>query len=282
METSKPLFEEYKLSLSAIHLARHLVIHRSTGTLGLTRRMFEQFDYPLLLVHLVESAPWRRVNPSTGLQEKFDDNAWTPTSKRLSVTEGNVWLSVLSLPMSDEVRSGEYDVSRAHRLAAFLKLRKHLTVAVTDQIPQLRDLSRFLEELNLSNQLGGSAITCPSLKANTSMIAPFAIVDMEESLFNQLKNEEFKLEVIRGREAFMEICGQLAEAYESMDLESACEPVNQDIEVLHSGNRERVCKVCQLVGAENMCGGCKTVVYCSRECQSQDWLTHKPSCTWTP
>ena len=40
---------------------------------------------------------------------------------------------------------------------------------------------------------------------------------------------------------------------------------------------ELICKVCGKV-ARQKCGRCVSVRYCSRECQVQDWKTHKPVC----
>ncbi|RPA84935.1 hypothetical protein BJ508DRAFT_303325 [Ascobolus immersus RN42] len=38
------------------------------------------------------------------------------------------------------------------------------------------------------------------------------------------------------------------------------------------------CNVCGFVNATKKCSGCKTVVYCSRECQKEDWREHKKTC----
>jgi hypothetical protein len=39
-----------------------------------------------------------------------------------------------------------------------------------------------------------------------------------------------------------------------------------------------VCKVCSKEVAGKMCGKCKLVAYCSRECQAKDWKDHKKVC----
>jgi len=39
-----------------------------------------------------------------------------------------------------------------------------------------------------------------------------------------------------------------------------------------------VCKVCSKEVAGKMCGKCKLVAYCSRECQAKDWKEHKKVC----
>lgn len=45
-------------------------------------------------------------------------------------------------------------------------------------------------------------------------------------------------------------------------------------------NTNRHCKVCNGAGTTSIsrCGRCKTAFYCSRECQAQDWPSHKKTC----
>lgn len=38
------------------------------------------------------------------------------------------------------------------------------------------------------------------------------------------------------------------------------------------------CRVCKKTRKLKLCGGCKEVYYCSRECQCKDWLEHKAVC----
>ncbi|RPA72403.1 hypothetical protein BJ508DRAFT_381582 [Ascobolus immersus RN42] len=38
------------------------------------------------------------------------------------------------------------------------------------------------------------------------------------------------------------------------------------------------CKICSKSGKLLQCGGCKTVSYCSKECQKTDWKAHKSIC----
>lgn len=41
----------------------------------------------------------------------------------------------------------------------------------------------------------------------------------------------------------------------------------------------RVCSVCSKYGySMGKCGGCKKVYYCSKDCQNQDWKTHRTIC----
>ncbi len=42
-------------------------------------------------------------------------------------------------------------------------------------------------------------------------------------------------------------------------------------------SKQRECVVCKKLNAK-LCGNCKTVAYCSRECQLSHWKVHKPLC----
>ena len=46
---------------------------------------------------------------------------------------------------------------------------------------------------------------------------------------------------------------------------------------LESLCREKICVVCGNP-ATDICGGCRGIVYCSRECQNKDWKSHKEHC----
>ncbi|RNA30194.1 ectomycorrhiza-upregulated zf-MYND domain-containing [Brachionus plicatilis] len=40
------------------------------------------------------------------------------------------------------------------------------------------------------------------------------------------------------------------------------------------------CKACAQENARFRCGNCKSIWYCSKECQKTDWKNHKPNCNY--
>jgi hypothetical protein len=40
------------------------------------------------------------------------------------------------------------------------------------------------------------------------------------------------------------------------------------------------CRVCHTDGRKKLCAGCNVARYCSKECQHQDWPTHKTECKY--
>lgn len=54
--------------------------------------------------------------------------------------------------------------------------------------------------------------------------------------------------------------------------------------VMVVGGKQNMCRYCGEENALKLCGGCKRVKYCSKECQAEDWKTldHKMICgNWT-
>jgi hypothetical protein len=52
--------------------------------------------------------------------------------------------------------------------------------------------------------------------------------------------------------------------------------------LLQARKKDQICAVCIKIGSKdalmNKCGDCNNVYYCSKECQRQDWRTHKLVC----
>lgn len=61
--------------------------------------------------------------------------------------------------------------------------------------------------------------------------------------------------------------------YEIMEKHNFTEP---QCRALNGG--EAWCDVCEKSGEMHRCGGCKCAIYCSVECQKQDWKNHKNLC----
>jgi hypothetical protein len=49
-------------------------------------------------------------------------------------------------------------------------------------------------------------------------------------------------------------------------------------EVVVEKSKRHICALCSSKGSSKKCSRCMKVYYCSRECQRQDWQTHKTNC----
>ncbi|CAJ1373476.1 unnamed protein product [Effrenium voratum] len=67
---------EFQICMCVISIIRFLTDHRVAVPLAVTTRMLETHDILLLLVPLMEKAPWVRRNRINGRIEKFEEHKW--------------------------------------------------------------------------------------------------------------------------------------------------------------------------------------------------------------
>lgn len=84
-------------------------------------------------------------------------------------------------------------------------------------------------------------------------------------------------------EAFRDAVQTVEAALSAMNPEErrrgeSLEKYNETVKYLD----ERTCAECQTVGALKVCTRCRTIRYCSRECQLKHWPTHKMNCEPQP
>jgi len=255
---------ELKVCMCAVHVCRYLVEHRAMCPLSLSAGLFRNHDMIIEFANLIDAAPWSRINPATGMKEKWDGE-WKQYTGEVVMVEGNCWIALLSLVSSDEVRSGAYELT-SFRVRSLIKLRGLLTELLLRQIPHLDILKRFIEEMHVGQSIGtGASLIRPQAGA-VSSLSPFAIVEVGETLFDKYSSEESLLTTIPlTPEQVIEISTKLAERLESMI------PSAQDEKSVF------LCSVCLKPG-EHRCSGCRSVVYCGRDCQVKDWTSHKKDC----
>merc|ERR1740138_1091719 len=113
----------------------------------------------MLLVPLMEKAPWVRRNAASGRIEKFEEQKWEVVEEndegRLPKLHTQVWLAIYNLLMDPECRS-RYELTSIRR-ENLLRLRRYINEVVVDQLPPLTNLHRTLEEMSISGQFTGAA-----------------------------------------------------------------------------------------------------------------------------
>lgn len=142
--------------------------------LAVTTRLLETHDVLLLLVPLMEKAPWVRKNRNNGAIEKFEDHQWERVEAddegRLPKLQTQVWLAIYNLVMDQECRS-RYELT-SFRKENLLRLRRYINEVVVDQLPPLTNLHRTLEEMSISGQFTG---------ASPAQVAPFVVEMVAEA-----------------------------------------------------------------------------------------------------
>ena len=170
--------------MCAVHVCRYLIEHRALCPLSVSSALFRDHDIPVQLAHLIDEAPWTRINPITGMKEKLDGD-WKQFTSEVVTVEGNCWIALLSLICSEEVRSGAYELN-SFRINSFVRLRGYMTETLLHQIPHLDILKRFIEEINVSQSVGSGASLIKGNAASVTSFSPFAIVEVGERLFEKL------------------------------------------------------------------------------------------------
>jgi len=149
---------EFQVCMCVISIIRFLTDHRAAMPLAVTTRLLETHDILMLLVPLMEKAPWVRKNKINGRIEKFEDHKWEPVEAddegRLPKLHTQVWLAIYNIVMDQECRS-RYELTNIRR-ENLLRLRRYINEVVVDQLPPLTNLHRTLEELSISGQFTGA------------------------------------------------------------------------------------------------------------------------------
>lgn len=166
---------EFQICMSSISVIRFLTDHRVAIPLTITTRLLETHDILMLLVPLMEKAPWVRRNVKTGKLEKFEENQWevmeSEDEGRLPKLHSQIWLTIYNLIMDPECRA-RYEMTN-FRKDNLLRLRRFLNEVVIDQLPPLTNLLRTLEELSIQGQLTQSSGLPPTSPFVVELVAEF-------------------------------------------------------------------------------------------------------------
>lgn len=120
-------------------------------------------DFPLLMVPLIEEPPWTRrrsierrgmdgVVSAKMIWEKLDDhNEWKEVPPadllRLTKLEGQPWLALFHLLTAKACRES-YGLDE-YRKSRLMRVRKYIHETLTDQLPVLGDVARYMDELSI-------------------------------------------------------------------------------------------------------------------------------------
>jgi len=190
----------YQTAIASVALSRYLC--ESLDDLGpsLLSRVLEVHDFPLLMVPLMEEPPWTRRREGKGKQmiwEKLDDhNEWSevpPTDLlRLTKLEGQPWLALFHLTTSKVCRES-YGLDE-YRKSQLMRLRRYIHEALTDQLPVLGDVARYLDELSIVGvPASGQGVHRPSSAASSSGLLLQRVDSLRESIVGKrnMHNDDY-------------------------------------------------------------------------------------------
>lgn len=243
---------EFSLGIVSLSLLRFITDHLQGMPISLIQSLVEECDIFCLLVPILEKKPWIKSTQRGKLI--FENQEWQPytDTAKIPKTEAQVWLTIYSLFMNEDVRR-KYDLN-SYRRGNLLRLRKFLNEVVVDQIPVLGALHRALEEMSLMGE------------SNAATMSSFSVQQLPE-----LRTR------IRAGKDWVEIA-----AYQKRELLIESEETRrEDMQLLLQGfnylENDPTCARCKS-DASSRCSKCHSEWYCSRKCQVEDWPTHKQIC----
>lgn len=243
---------EFSLGIVSLSLLRFITDHLHGMPISLIQSLVEECDIFCLLVPILEKKPWIKSTQRGKLI--FENQEWQPytDTAKIPKTEAQVWLTIYSLFMNEDVRR-KYDLN-SYRKGNLLRLRKFLNEVVVDQIPVLGALHRALEEMSLMGE--SSAATMSS----------FAVQQLPE----------LRTRIRAGKD-----WSEIATYQKSELLIESDETRREDMQLLMQGfnylESDPTCARCK-ADASNRCSKCHSEWYCSRKCQVEDWPIHKQIC----
>lgn len=252
----------FDISTKAVGIMRYMIDHCAVLPLSCLTRLLNKHDVLVSLVPLITRNPWERT--VGGKLEKYVDGNWAECepSDRLKLTKpaGQVWLAIYTLMQDAECR-GKYRWSTFNKNEV-LRLRAHFNDVLMDQIPLLGELRRTLEELGLMEPPAPEASVVveqlPEIKAH--------LLKVNAGKWQKLAEYQKKKVFCPDQKTMQQQAERLAATYDFDVLESL---LPDDPKCNHHTCGE---------AATFRCSRCKSVWYCRRQCQVEDWKKHKKMC----
>lgn len=251
---------EFQIQMMCLSIIRFISDYIKHLPISVVHQILVENDFLLLLVPLIEEKPWLRENANFE-REVFEQQKWMVLAKsdysKLPKIEAQVWITVFNLYMNAECR-------RKYELTDFkknnlLRLRKYMNEILLDQIPQLADMLRSLEELSIMQ-------VQPIPRTN------MVVQQMPEIRQAICKGQNWRQIAERQKAEYF----QQDEAALKEDMKRLAEFYSNSIfEGLVDGFK---CEKCSKE-ATKRCSRCKKVWYCSKECQVSHWPQHSQGCS---
>ena len=262
----------FGIAMSCINILRYISDHLEQLAFPVRYHMMNIKDVPILFVTLMEMKPWQRkyyvkdkeTNKEKEVIEYYENNNWVEKSSlqhKIPKLEIQIWITIYNLCMSQE-NNKKYEITE-YRQNSLLRLRKFFSTELYDQIPQMNNLYRSLEEMSL--------MTFPTNPTKNEFI-----IEMIPKLTN---SKEFKL----NKEEIDKISKKILKDYffnlTPEILRKELEPINEiySIDNMEYFMDDPKCANCGK-NATSRCSRCKSEWYCSKECQIKRWKVHKELC----
>lgn len=205
-------------------------------------------------------SPWQRTKG--GQLEKHIDGEWAKVEPgdrfKLTKAEAQAWLGIYTMMQDSECRK-KYKFT-THNKNELLRLRGQFNDMLIDQIPNLQELRRTLEELGMMEPPAPE----PSMVLEQVPEIWDHLLKVNGGKWGSIAKYQHSRVFCTDQKTMMEQAKRLAGTYDLDTLESL---LPEDPKCVKCGEL-----------ATMRCSRCKNEWYCRRQCQVEHWKQHKAMC----
>lgn len=258
--------------MKCISLVRYLTDHIDSLPLGVANRLCLNHDVPVLLGQLLESKPWIMSTPGQGFKI-FEGSDWIPdTSGSMAKLEGQTWIALYNM-LSKKAFSDKYQLHH-YRLNVLGKLGGQINDVVVQQLPILAKLKEWLTKVSI--------VKPHEAEQPKDLIFIETVAEISQSLetryatkLDEIAHQQKDLFLNEAHGGWWQ--GEAGKLLETLDTEAAQQLMTGNRSGGHKGS-DNYCGQCHAPEAKQRCSRCKSIRYCSRECQAKDWPRHRGYC----
>lgn len=256
---------QFEIGMKSLTILCYLVDKVDTLALSARTRLIKYHDSPILVGEVLDVRPWIR-RTKEGFQ-KYITNKWKKIEgdDLLVVTkeEAQTWLCLRQLIMNQDLMNS-YPIT-GFRQRELGKLSGLLHDVLLDQIPCLAELKKCLYTLQLTENPGNDSSGLVLEELPT--IKEELIGKARKIGWKNILHEHKRIFIDAEQEELISVAKQLSETYDS----------NFYAHMEEQSEKRGLCGNCQKP-AETKCGRCKSVFYCSIDCQKAQWPKHVKVC----
>eukprot|EP01116_Phalansterium_solitarium_P025618 TRINITY_DN9884_c0_g2_i1.p1 TRINITY_DN9884_c0_g2~~TRINITY_DN9884_c0_g2_i1.p1 ORF type:complete len:462 (+),score=201.48 TRINITY_DN9884_c0_g2_i1:172-1557(+) len=250
---------DFNATLNTISVISMAAEHIGQLPLAVVNKLIKDNDMPCALAAFILASPWRRKDRGKTYTYDVSRQRWSPLEAsemaRVHLTEAHSWMALNNLLLDDACRNKYFISTRTKPL--LLKLKPLLLESLIDQIPPLRDLQRFLENLTMFDP------PAPTDKASVFLIEQVPEIRQRLQRTNWQQAAEIQLPILLAEMHKTDEISRLAEAFSFSGIQDLLDKPK--------------CAKCGQP-APKRCSRCKNEWYCCEDHQRASWKNHKPIC----
>lgn len=261
----------YKIGMRCLTILSYVADKCDSMPLSSCRRLVQTHDTLCLLSEILHCKPWL-CRSEKGI-EKYSDDKWHIVTGddllQVCKIEAQTWFCFRQLLFNGNIM--KMYLINEFRQRELAKCQGLMNDLLLDQLPPLIELKQYLCTLTIS---GNQTINPATIILEEIPKIKDEII--EESMriggYKEISVQQANIFLETESEKIFSYAKRLQAAYNIDLLSKYEEEENSKVKT-----DENFCGNCEKI-ATKKCGNCETVYYCSRECQVNDWPSHKMKC----